>query len=967
MDVTLFRVLYKHEIPQLTHRHPELIPPLLSTILELGINYTRRIKEEEQYLREKESLKEQHRLSLQWEDEDEEPEEPVQMTDDFRADIAAMLLKRVEYKWAPVATGVACLDDLLGSKHGILQEIDDGNTGGGGGGAAGVGLFDGIWVHSGWSKVHTLQSKLSQMTELREMIKEMGQRASSKGNQRRRFPPTTKRKDGVQSVASNPHLPSDMQGLKFGNSLSALQFRDAMLLSGSKRLRALFLSRYAERGLTTYEYVDWEDELSRPKRTKSSFTRLPTAVGGAIIVCLDTSWSMAGPREMLAKSVVLECASMAARMKRDVFVLAFSGRGNIAECDLKLTSDREGLQKLLDFLSGSFQGGTDVVAPLRRAMDLMNDSQDNWSCADIILVTDGELSNPPLDEDTKHAVDRMMFDRELRIHGLLVGKNESKPLESICGQDGVHNFLNKYDELSALSAARVTSSREEASFGSRRTKGSTSSSSKTRLFASASDEISSESWSIHERVRLAVAAMEEGLIERSVEARLIVLAVLSREHLLLLGPPGTGKSELGRRLSLLSNGRFFERLLTRYTQPEELFGPFSLRALENDQYIRNTEGFLPTASVAFVDEVFKANSAILNTLLTILNERKFDNGNVRVDVPLIALIGASNELPDSDELEALYDRFIFRRAVSQVSDEGLSRMLSYNDEIAVSRPNFDLESVIAETSNASQNISIPSSVLDIVIGLRRYLRDEITPPIACSDRRLRKAVTVMKVAAASAGRSEIGLLDTLLLQYILWSKKGDDEIIRDWILKHVVPEVDLEGIRYILDSCLDRLDAAIQRNDKDLISEELEYLKETFVPLLASKLAAVEGLEFELSINDERISVWLDESDILLVKQSLLPKARALKSRAEELYLKAETTKDSIEKLLREEITVDDVIIPSAGTDLELEFESAGQMVFTPAILQMSKREAQRALSAEDFRRWKKEQRKLRSISDDSD
>ena len=90
---------------------------------------------------------------------------------------------------------------------------------------------------------------------------------------------------------------------------------------------------------------------------------------------------------------------------------------------------------------------------------------------------------------------------------------------------------------------------------------------------------------------------------------------------------------------------FFERLLTRFSVPEELFGPLSMRGLENDQYVRQTEGYLPTATVAFVDEVFKANSAILNSLLTILNERLFDNGNERVKVPLLCLVGASNELP----------------------------------------------------------------------------------------------------------------------------------------------------------------------------------------------------------------------------------------------------------------------------------------------------------------------------------
>ena len=121
---------------------------------------------------------------------------------------------------------------------------------------------------------------------------------------------------------------------------------------------------------------------------------------------------------------------------------------------------------------------------------------------------------------------------------------------------------------------------------------------------------------------------------------------------------------------------FFERLLTRFSVPEELFGPLSMRGLENDQYVRQTDGYLPTATVAFVDEVFKANSAILNSLLTILNERLFDNGNERVEVPLLCLVGASNELPESEELDALYDRFLLRCAVEQVSAAGLGDLLA---------------------------------------------------------------------------------------------------------------------------------------------------------------------------------------------------------------------------------------------------------------------------------------------------
>ena len=128
--------------------------------------------------------------------------------------------------------------------------------------------------------------------------------------------------------------------------------------------------------------------------------------------------------------------------------------------------------------------------------------------------------------------------------------------------------------------------------------------------------------------------------------------MVSQEHILFIGPPGTSKSEIGRRLSQLCGGPFFQRLFTRFTTPEEIFGPLSLRALEADEYRRCIDGFLPMATVAFLDEIFKANSAILNTLLTILNERKFDNGaGSRVDCPLKCVIGASNEV--SRELSLL--------------------------------------------------------------------------------------------------------------------------------------------------------------------------------------------------------------------------------------------------------------------------------------------------------------------------
>ncbi len=149
-----------------------------------------------------------------------------------------------------------------------------------------------------------------------------------------------------------------------------------------------------------------------------------------------------------------------------------------------------------------------------------------------------------------------------------------------------------------------------------------------------------------DRLARLLDTLEQGLVERRNVVRLAVLAALAHEHTLLIGPPGTAKSALAQRLHLaFRDARYFERLLTRFTVPEELFGPLSIRALEEDRYERHTAGFLPDASIAFVDEVFKANSAILNALLTLLNERLFDNGAGRQRCPLISLIGATNAVP----------------------------------------------------------------------------------------------------------------------------------------------------------------------------------------------------------------------------------------------------------------------------------------------------------------------------------
>src|SRR5215475_14097778 len=171
------------------------------------------------------------------------------------------------------------------------------------------------------------------------------------------------------------------------------------------------------------------------------------------------------------------------------------------------------------------------------------------------------------------------------------------------------------------------------------------------------------------------------LIERDEVIRASLVALLSQQRLVILGPPGTGKSalviELARRISPQNGAglRNFAYLMTRFTTPEELFGPVSVSGLKRDEYTRITAGKLVEAELVFLDEIFKASSAILNALLKVANERIFHNGGQEMQVPLISLFGASNEMPQGNELEALWDRFLLRFRVGYVTDTGFVKFI----------------------------------------------------------------------------------------------------------------------------------------------------------------------------------------------------------------------------------------------------------------------------------------------------
>lgn len=288
-----------------------------------------------------------------------------------------------------------------------------------------------------------------------------------------------------------------------------------------------------------------------------------------------------------------------------------------------------------------------------------------------------------------------------------------------------------------------------------------------------------------ERLRKLRDTLAAELVERDLAIRMALIAAIAGEHLLLLGPPGTAKSLVSRRLHLaFAESAYFERLLTRFTVPEELFGPLSIKGLEDDRYERLTDKYLPTASIAFLDEIFKANSAILNALLTLLNEREFDNGTKRIKTPLISVIGASNELPEGEELAALSDRFLLRLYVGPVSNAAFPSLLGLRGHKS---PELDgslklTAAELAELQGMAELVKVPEDVVAMLCALRDWCTAE---NIRVSDRRWRKVVKLLQVSAWTNGRDKVSVWDAWILQHCLWETPEGREKVYNWYAQRV--------------------------------------------------------------------------------------------------------------------------------------------------------------------------------------
>jgi MoxR-like ATPase len=1222
---TVSHAMAELQLPRFVLRHPETVHTVLLTLIRMTVQFTQQQREQleekcKEILGDEEEEEDEddyweNLLEDRWtdyseevdeeedhkdKDQDQEEEEPaVQelLSDEEKEQLASEIVATgMTQPWGGVVRGVQSLDQLFGTGHGLLNVDDDDNN-------VGFGLQDGIWQTSGWRVVPELQRELAHMPELKTLLQSLGRRPTAEASDAiHKFAPRKLYNEGALGAQYDPTQRTSVHGITLSGRLSEMLPSEAVLLAqrrndvspdnnntasttntpqsvpstitNSKKclpLRRLFLAKLVEHKLQSYESAGWNDVPSIAMSKPKYLERLPSAPGGPIIVCLDTSWSMTGRREQLSKAVVVACVMAAHKQQRDVQVVAFSSARNVMETG-PMTATTEGVRRLLEFLSCSFGGGTDVTGALKHVMSVMSspssssvaggDDQENsdnvdkqkfrrrlstdlnsMAAADILLITDGEIPDPPVPDTVMEALDRLKDRAGVQVHGLLVGKRSSPPLSKLCTH--IHDFLIGYEKAmmirpstpsTATTAAAppfrrgqgtvmamktainqnqqhyyltrrwtrrkrtvetegpctkgwgliasykngLTTNQRCSTFlrarysvlddyyddeddgwggrgGRRKRSGgkrgkrlkqpaseddeldddaasSTINVASTTTAASSNDDFSTrveaakrslrdsvtaslfdQRWQVHTldaekasenscwqyrgELQAAVERVAEGLIERDEEARLVVLGMVSREHVLFLGPPGTAKSVLGRRLSQLCGGVFFQRLLTRFTTPEEIFGPLSLRALENDEYRRKTEGFLPTASVAFLDEIFKANSAILNTLLTILNERQFDNGaGLREECPIRCVVGASNELPESDELDALYDRFLLRKKVLPVSDQGIMRMLGMdlpgvspcdnNDESTASGSSVacktvfseDLDKLIESISVAADHVTMGEEACALMRDLRTFMREELDVDV--SDRRLVKATRLLKVSAACHGRTRVDPLDCLLLQHTMWRLPEEHSAVREWLWNHVTPgstaltqmtlkDESLESaavssvrqFRLLLDGLRQEAILAVGTTLGDVTGKsggrEADVIRIRSLEQEAQRLGDIlQDRSSDLARHSELLRrakdhLWLDPDEAEAAQQLLLPRAHAFHKECNRALEDARALQSALSPL---ETSLSNDLHLAVIEDLWTEEEDG--VSFSEAALSISMKEAKAKYDLETFRKWKRARKK---------
>ena len=310
---------------------------------------------------------------------------------------------------------------------------------------------------------------------------------------------------------------------------------------------------------------------------------------------------------------------------------------------------------------------------------------------------------------------------------------------------------------------------------------------------------------IRKRIEELLQAINMGIYEKETELSLSLLAALAGESVILLGPPGVAKSMVARRLKLAFDGASsFEYLMSRFSTPDEIFGPVSISKLkDSDKYERNTEGYLPTADVVFLDEIWKAGPAIQNTLLTVINEKLFRNGDTEIHLPLKLLLAASNELPTQGEgLEALWDRFIIRIECGNIKNVSrFNAMLLDNtvdDDIEVKDGLQITDEEYNNWDKAINMLAVSEEVLRVINVIRKSLgsvtiaQTDERHNVYVSDRRWKKIVRLLRTSAFVHDRNEVTADDLLPIYNCLWQEPEECEGIRAIVIRALYNDLTMQ-------------------------------------------------------------------------------------------------------------------------------------------------------------------------------